>query len=561
MSQEERFMAFDLLERLCRCIRRLCPDGGSPPGVGLRPPSRATSMPSQAHFAVYLKDVRGIPYDNAELARLSPEALFGPEIAKKLSAIPGYRGLKLRTAFHGNLDEIRASIRRAQANAERVGLKRYVALKIEQHFVIPFPKDLRVAVDVLAVLKEWAASRQGFVRVVEPVRRAEPSNRYLDPATLGTGVLAARTSGPGNTPDSPLPAPLAGAGQFVVVIERGWCPRPGVTPLVLATVPNAVEAVDEGPVLHAVATASIILGGHRVAEIEGIAPDVSFYKALCIAQDQAEQLDVVAAAVRGADLWLQAHGSQGRGVILLEEQDGALMPAESNADVHNAIQTAVANGHVVIEPAGTQLEPVVVDPGGLNPASIDTMIGQHFVADGATPPNLTLQSAAMDPRQTWPRSGAVVVAGGVPEGLLARHREPLSNFGELVDAWAWGTDIRCEGVLRQHVQEVMTWVLDSQPYVFGGSSGAAAIVAGVVVLMQQLRSRAVPPLLPLTSLQVRELFQLHGTTGLVELKDKRMPDLVAMLAAVQDGLKFPSVEIVPAPPAPPAATDPVPGPS
>ena len=545
-----------LLKRLCRCICRPCPECGPPPVPGLRAPASITTRSSQAYFAVYLRNVAGIPYDNEQLARLSPDKLFGSEVAKKLSAIPGFRGLKLRTAFNGPLDEIRASIRRAQANAERVGLKRYVPLQIEQHFVIPFHRDLRVSVDVLSVLKEWAASRQGFVRVVEPVRPAAPSNRYLDPAELGTGVVAARGVVPAWPPLPATPVPLAGAGQFVVLIERGWCPRSDVTPLALPTVPNAVESLEEGQVLHAVATASVILGGHRLTVIEGIAPKVSMHKALCISADQTEQLDVVAAAIRGADLWLQTHGPHGRGIILLEEQDGALKPAESNADVHNAIQTAVANGHVVIEPAGTQLEPTVTDDQGLNAAWINTMVGEHFVSDGATPPHLTLRSAAMNPMQAWPASGAVVVAGGTPEGELAKHRDPYSNYGDLVDAWAWGTDIRCEGVLRQPAVAIPTWVIDALPHVFGGSSGAAAIVAGVVVLMQQLRARA--NLQPLTSLQVRELFAKHGTPGhsLGDLKGKRMPDLLAMLADVQT---FPSIAIVPAPPVP--SPQPAPGPT
>lgn len=536
-----------LLERLCGCVRRWCPHAGSPSAGGLQPPARATAKPSEAYFAVYLRDVQGLPYDNARLARLSPAELFGPEIAKQLAAIPGYRGLELRTAFNGPLNEIRASMRRAQANAERVGLKRYVPLQLEQHFIIPFPRDLRVAMDVLPLLKEWAASRQGFVRVVEPVRRAEPSNRYLEPAELGTGVLAARAVPLPQPPESPAPVPLAGSGQFVIVIERGWCPRPGVTPLALPTVPNAVESIDEGPVLHAVATASVILGGHQNAAIEGIAPQVNYYKALCIAADQAEQLDLVAAAVRGADLWLQANGWRGRGVILLEEQDGALKPAESNADLHHAIQTAVANGHVVIEPAGTQPEPAVDGPDGVNPAGINLMNGEYFVGDGAVPPNVMLQSGPMDPVQGWPASGAVVVAGGTPEGNLAKHREPHSNFGNLVDAWAWGTDIRCEGALKPPLAAAGDWVIDPQPYLYGGSSGAAAIVAGVVVLMQQLRARANPPLEPLTSLQVRELFRVHGTPGLGDLQGKRMPDLVAMMADVQDSQRFPSVVLAPPP--------------
>jgi hypothetical protein len=46
-----------------------------------------------------------------------------PTMEAELGAgnVPGYRGLKLRTGFDGNLEAIRASIRRAQANADDHG--------------------------------------------------------------------------------------------------------------------------------------------------------------------------------------------------------------------------------------------------------------------------------------------------------------------------------------------------------------------------------------------------------------------------------------------------------
>lgn len=522
-----------LLQAFCRWVGRVCPPCGTDAGPAQGRPSRetlprppgGTARPPQAHFAVYLRDVSGLPYDDKKLAALEPAAVFG-EFAKVLLAGWGDPlTLRLRTAFKGDPAALQALVRRATANAKQVGLRGYVPLEIEHHFLLAFPpQPRRPATDLLCDLKAWARTRGGTVSVSQPTRPASVSSGYLEPAPLGTGVTAVQ--GGGNGPG------LDGSGQLLVDIERGWCPRPDVPSLGLAGWVGAVESLGENDVLHAVQSASVVLGGHA-RTTPGIAPKATFRKALCFDPASSAPVELVASAILGAGVWLHQNAPHGRGVILIEQQTDDFRPIEVDPWVFAAIQTVSAAGQVVIEPAGTQ--PDVATSGQ---DALDAMVGQFFEHDNSTvPPGRVLRERSLAPGPNVPDSGAIVVAGGIPEDPVAHQRHPLSNHGQLVDCWAWGESIASEGVLA--VPDPLdawqtTWAIDgSESYAYGGTSGASAIIAGVVLLIQQARAHAGQ--LPLTALQLRALFKPvpegapPGTPGLGELAGRYMPELAAML--------------------------------
>jgi len=148
-------------------------------------------------------------------------------------------------------------------------------------------------------------------------------------------------------------------------------------------------------------------------------------------------------------------------VILIEQQASvcglaAFGPSEAISSVFDAIQTAVANGFVVVEAAGNGA--VELD---------QAACGTAF--------NRTVRD-----------SGAIIVGAGQPPGSGAdRERESFSTYGSRVDLQGWGSSVTTTGVGTSYVDpddpgNRNRWYTNS----FGGTSSASPIVAGAAANLQ-----------------------------------------------------------------------------
>lgn len=164
---------------------------------------------------------------------------------------------------------------------------------------------------------------------------------------------------------------------------------------------------------------------------------------------------------------LAAHDGQAGDVILLEQQFpvcggscGASQvgcgPSEGASAVFEAIQTAVANGIVVVEAAGNG--------------------------------NVNLDQPACDNKfkRSARDSGAIIVgAGGSPDSGIDRQRLYFSSYGQRVDLQGWGNSVATTGYGSLYVNpddpaDPNSWYAAS----FGGTSSASPIVAGAVANLQ-----------------------------------------------------------------------------
>jgi subtilisin family serine protease len=131
-------------------------------------------------------------------------------------------------------------------------------------------------------------------------------------------------------------------------------------------------------------------------------------------------------------------------------------------------------------------------------------------------------------------SGAIIVGAGMPpEGQYGpgpdRERWPDSNWGSRVDVQGWSRSVATCGYgnLQRDMGEDH-WYTDR----FGGTSGAAAMVAGAAAAIQGIvKARQLPPLKPE---QVRDLLISTGTpqTGDLSKNIGPRPDLRAAIAAL-----------------------------
>jgi hypothetical protein len=195
------------------------------------------------------------------------------------------------------------------------------------------------------------------------------------------------------------------------------------------------------------------------------------------------------------------------------------LPLEWWPDDFAAIAYATAKGVIVVEPAGNG-SVSLDDPLYNTPAP-------GFPVTWSNPFN----RASAD-------CGSVLVGAGAPPPGPAstapdRSRLPVSNTGASVDAQGWGSGIATLGYgdLQGGASEDVWYTAT-----FGGTSGAAAMVAGVAATLQGLQL-AGPKRPPLTPGDVRRLLrqsgapQQDGPDG--PAKDHPIgsrPDLVALMA-------------------------------
>ena len=157
-------------------------------------------------------------------------------------------------------------------------------------------------------------------------------------------------------------------------------------------------------------------------------------------------------------------------VILLESQifldrgpsASFFYPSEVESAIFNVIKLATSLGIIVIEPAGN-------GPG----RNLD------LFQDDSSKFVLDINSG------DFKDSGAIMV--GSSGSAVPHAREATSNFGNRIDCYAWGENIKTTG--RDTASHSRTGYNSN----FSGTSGASAIIAGLVIAIQSMREAAGKP--------------------------------------------------------------------
>jgi hypothetical protein len=268
---------------------------------------------------------------------------------------------------------------------------------------------------------------------------------------------------------------------------------------------------------HGTAMLGVVRASANTFGVTGIAPG-------CQVRQVATFGLGTAAAIR-----LAADSLPAGGIIVIEWQRpgpgstgvgaAGFIPLEWWPDDFAAIAYATLKGMIVVEPAGNGSvsldDPLYNTPAPGFPATwrnpfnrANGDCGSILVGAGAPPP---------DQNNTAPD----------------RSRMPFSNTGKSIDAQGWGAAIATlgSGDLQGGGSEDVWYTA-----VFGGTSGAAAMVAGVIATLQGLQL-AGPKRPPLTPGDVRRLLRQSGSAQQAgpdgAATDHRIgsrPDLVALAA-------------------------------
>lgn len=525
-------MRCPFLVRLCAFFCRCLTKGETtvkPPSDNA-PPLPRTARPIQPTLVVYWPKLK--PIDD------SPEA-----VAQALGQLNGWNELSEQFGGTARLtprraiqdsEQLDALIKKATANAESAGVRGYRPMGYKHYFVMSIPsRSGPSAMDRYCDLKAGLTKLGAQVYLSMPTRPADVSNSYVAAVrptdAVGANLLTSKTG-----------TPVSGAGEFVVDIEKAWLMAGINANPPAASLPsraNAVESAELGDIGHGSAVAGIILGvGNNPTNptIGGLAPSAQFVKGACLeVSGTVDPSQTLASTILDAAVFLSQNAPEGTGVILIEQETWERLPIESLPLEFAAIQTAAAAGHIVVQPAGN---------GGQD---LNSVSGLWF--DGTTQPDgtATLAARSLDPMQGGPTSGAITVAAGCsgidPAAGLLGVRSAESNYGNLVDCWAWGDSIATVSVTKDQWGQPFTF---PDPVGFGGTSGASAIIAGAVLLMLQLSREAQQP--RLNAGRLRDLLQgldvngvngvnglQVGTSGVGDLAGKFMPDLALLKPALE----------------------------
>lgn len=145
------------------------------------------------------------------------------------------------------------------------------------------------------------------------------------------------------------------------------------------------------------------------------------------------------------------------------------VPVESESQTFEAIRLCTALGITVIEPAGNGEE----DPGDdevMYGTDLDTLSDEALV-----------EVVELNPEKDgFEDSGAIMVGASEETTASPPHsRADFSNFGNRVDCFAWGTNVRTTGAV-----ETAMGTLEDAYNNYSGTSSASAITAGAALCVQ-----------------------------------------------------------------------------
>ncbi|MFM9886498.1 MAG: hypothetical protein ACKVQT_26015 [Burkholderiales bacterium] len=452
---------------------------------------------------IFVKSATGVDFnDTAAVLRY----LETDETWRALQARFGT--LRIQPAITTNKDALKRLVEKAEANAKDYGMD-YSDPQFNQYFFVTFTNKSADPVDLYCGLK--GSTRFAHVQFKLPTGRAS-SDHYKNaapPADRGIGALLLRSA----VPD--LPVGLA--KRKVVLIEKDY-PAHIPTQLINANPPR-IPSGDIKDITHAASSLGIV-GADWASNVNAdkttaIATGVQLYRCPFLIALNGDPLPMLASAILDAGAALQPGD-----VILIEQQantsTASWVPVEVDPEVWAAIRTVTLNGIIVVEPAGNGQK------------NLATVIGKYKVTEttfGDRPLDGSLPLS----------SGAIVVASayaGEDDPSYLGWPLESTNHGAIIDCWAWGESIRTIEATGTASNQLLRLYDDQSPVTtadgFGETSGAAAIVAGAIAMMQGVRSAPQLPV-PLNGPQVRDLLRRHGPLGQDALAQRRMPDLMSML--------------------------------
>ncbi|MFI0229791.1 S8 family serine peptidase [Streptomyces sp. NPDC017086] len=271
---------------------------------------------------------------------------------------------------------------------------------------------------------------------------------YLRPAGDGVGVQAAWAKG------------ADGGGTQFIDLEQGWFVGHEDLPAPL----RLIDGVNRNSSFaHGCAVVGEVAGTDNARGICGIAPKtsarlISYFR-------PTEEPNATKSRQTVADMIMRAQSELTPGdVLLLEVQLVAQIggtdrpvPVETDRVCFETVRLATALGVVVVEPAGN---------GAADLDGFVDHLGRHAL-------NRTAPGEFRDSR-------AVMV--GAAASAPPHRRGPSSNFGSRVDCYAWGENIVTSGNPNAPTKADAYW---TGPF-FGNTSGAAPVIAGVCLLVQNL---------------------------------------------------------------------------
>lgn len=357
-----------------------------------------------------------------------------------------------------------------------------------------------------AVWQRIGAARENAESAVDPGRpdaRCVGHPGHLDPAPAGVGAAHAAQFLGGN-----------GAGQHFIDVEQGWTVTHDC--LIAHRIGSPLTGrIDDASRPHGTAVLGIVCGTSSDGGCAGIAPGLESVHVSSCLDDRA---GAVGAAI---DKLIEinsrsVHG--GGGVLLIEAQAlfaaprGGMdhLPLEALPEIHELIVKATRAGITVVEAAGNGRETGFSDQGIDLDAYADEK-GEHIL------------------RRDSPHgdSGAIIVGAARSSVDGGRHgRFPSSNYGSRIDCYAWGQHVVTPSSTTRPPFSTSTCARD-----FGETSAAAAIVAGVALLVQGVAAMARPGF-RLRPARLREILndRALGTRCLARDGDIGvMPDLAKIL--------------------------------
>ena len=368
-------------------------------------------------------------------------------------------------------------------------------LNLQFDFLLPADVSAQWAIDMLNELD--------IVRSAQPIPLPAPpplppdyilGQGYLRPAPGGVDAIRAWEE-----------FNATGAGIKIADIEYSWNFAHEDLPVVSQVGPAPIDPFNNNN--HGTAVLGVLGSLHNLWGTSGIAHGSQL---VAVAAQTVSGYNLAASITTALDA-LSAGD-----VLLIEQQivgpngGTAFVPVEWFEPVYDAIVLATGNGIIVIEPAGDGNQ-------NLDAPIYSTGNGGHW------------------PFLPQNDSGALIVGAGAAYQIgsdVDRSRLGFSTYGATVDFQGWGEQILTSGYGTFYNKEGVNLHYTST---FGGTSGAAAIVAGSVAVVEG-RIKAVTGI-PFTPSQMRNLLQETGSpqqSGTFPLEQNIGPR-PNILAALQQG--------------------------
>ncbi len=389
-------------------------------------------------------------------------------------------------------------------SGERLGGRRLADLN--NFYVMQFPGSTDRAVDLVNELLPLANVETAYLESeAEPpcadVAPATPSyvgnQNYLGPAPGGVDANFAWAYHAGGDGWGP--------GYWVMDVEWQWCYGHEDLPIVAGDVVNGSTGNDANSMMHGTAVLGIYGACPNAYGVTGISNDVT------LKMTDFDSAPTIAAAINTAAGWLFAgeimlleihiYGTPSGLVCPCNCLQFEYVPVEWDAASFAAIQTATANGKIVVEAGGN---------GSMN---LDSAIyGGWF--------NRLIQD-----------SGAIMVGAGIN----ATHvPECFTDYGSRIDVHGYGDALYTTGY-GNLFNDGVTCQQD-YTFSFGGTSGASPMIVGAAADLQGIAKLKYG--VTLTPAQMRGALQVGGTPQGAPLAKNIgvMPNLANAIVGIQPDL-------------------------